>query len=90
MLKVLPQGRSFPKVSKCTVIPLIFYSYCIKFDTNWRLQHHGAFVSKSHEVRFRAPKGLKIIADCNKLWFSVSVGVCHRGQKDKLSWRLDV
>lgn len=43
-----------------------------------------------HVLWFWVPRGLQIIADCNKLWFSVSAGVCCRGQKDKQGWRLAV
>lgn len=69
--------------NKCTVIPSLYY-YC------HTRQHRGPLVLLGHEVKFKPPRGLHIIADSNKLWFCVSAGVCFRGQKDKQSWRLTV
>lgn len=52
--------------------------------------YHSHRCLSGHKVRFKAPRGLHIIAGCNELWFCVSAGVCFGGQKDKQSWRLTV
>lgn len=58
----------------------------------WRglVSEESFVIFLGHVVWFWVPQGLQIIADCNKLWFSLSAGVCCRGQKDKQGWRLAV